>query len=253
MPRRIFSIALYFLLFVSTAKAQHLDTLYLGGKEAYSNTLKNGIKYPREAFSNNIEGILVFSITVDSSAQVSLQLLTKLDNSTEQEIIKIASPITKNWIAKKETYTLYQPLIFTRSGFRLSEQPYSKLINTNNVLEPLTILGFQKTNVRVEKQAIGYSATSRPPSNALRTPTNTPNTPSSPSLPKLSKQLEKALKKEKWEKAYQVLNEVIRLNPFNKEYILRRNQLESQLGLSDYKAYDLAWFKALNLINATTL
>ncbi|WP_422355864.1 hypothetical protein [Roseivirga pacifica] len=234
-----------------------VDSLYVGGSSSYYPTLKASITYPKESSKNDIYGVLLYAITVDNKANVSAKLLTKLDQHTEQEAIKAISLASQNWIAKPQTYTLYQPIIFAPAGFNTSEQPYSHIFENPSVLSPILITKAQTTYTRVEKQSLGYSTV--PPGQGIPTgkprPMSLPPTskPEKINTEKLIKTYEKALKKEKWEKAYQVLNEAIRLNPFNKEYILKRNQLESQLGLSDYKAYDLAWFKALNLINATTL
>lgn len=228
-----------------------VDSLYVGGSASYYPTLKASISYPKESSKDNISGVLLYAITVDNKANVSAKLLTKLDEHTEQEVIKAISLISQNWIAKPRTYTLYQPIIFAPAGFNTSQQPYSDIFENSSVLSPILITETQATYVRVEKQSLGYSTI--PPGqgvpNSKPSPMNLPPT-NKPAISteKLIKNYEKALAKEKWEKAYQKLNEIIRLNPFNKEYILKRNQLESQLELSHYKAYDLAWFKALNWI-----
>ena len=62
---------------------------------------------------------------------------------------------------------------------------------------------------------------------------------------KLEKQLEKAIEKENDKKAFKALNEMILINPFDKDLIYQRMSIAMKLGDETYRAYDIPWLKAL--------
>lgn len=61
---------------------------------------------------------------------------------------------------------------------------------------------------------------------------------------------EKQLAKNKMKKAHSAISEIIKFNPFDLDLLLKRVDLEEQLGIKEYQKYDIPWIVALRKMKA---
>jgi hypothetical protein len=243
-----------------------LDTLYNGGITAYSNSLRENLYYPELSIKDKIQGTVIYSITVDTSAIISAKLLTLLDKEIESIIISAINVTSKDWIAQKKPYTIYQAVTFCDSFEFAEVRAESVEHDIEKVAYPalphVTIYSGKKS-ITTERKSLGYqrssvgyqsSASATQQQTAPRPRTNSyaarQKVGYTPNMKRLIKNLEKAQTKNKPEQEFEILSELIRYDPMNLSYIQRRYELGAQLQETSFKAYDLAWFKALNWLLA---
>jgi hypothetical protein len=236
--------------------------IYKGGEDAFNSLILDNVVYPKNSFSNKIEGILVYQIIINPNGDLQASFLTKLDSDIELEVAKVLELSGKEYVVQKEKYSVYHTLIFTLDSANFikfkEEMPEFKNMVEFPWTEPLLIHANLNHRIVTRKSLGTYEVGPGRTLPAGSIPNRYQNTPvnSNGSYPsqysnidardftKLYNgsisRLSKHIRKEKANKALDELNLLIRLNPFNREHLQLRRKLEVELGLVDYKKYDEA-------------
>ncbi|MFT6828840.1 MAG: hypothetical protein ACJAZV_002133 [Roseivirga sp.] len=233
--------------------------IFKNGEEEFVKFINENIEFPTASINKQIQGLLIYSLTVNPDGAIDAAFLTKLDNDIEIEVARLLSESTRFYIIKTSPYTVYHTLVFSIGQFYLSDFKVASFKTDFEFpwIQPIQVYA-RFYNV-VSKEKIGtYTSRQAAQNQVYRLDNMYQISPSSPgdfgksnfddqeklyqkSLDKLSKNL----KKGKQNKALDELNLLIRLNPFNIEHLQLRRNLESELGLSDYKKYDEALISIL--------
>lgn len=240
---------------------QGLDTLYLGGMSAYNKQLRESLIYPASSIKMKNQGTVIYSISVDTSAVVSAKIFTLIDKEIEAAVIEAVNRTSNNWIASKNPYTLYQAITFCDSDVFLEERPNFVAIDVTELGYPMLSHVYKYSGIKsvtAEKRSLGYTRTPVSSSKQLNNPQSRLSSSTvsktrigyTPNFRKIKSRLERAASKEKSEQEFELLSELIRYDPLNKEYIQRRYELSKSLNDPRFRSYDLAWFKAMNKLLA---
>ena len=236
-----------------------LDSLYAGGTTTYNETMRMAIKYPRDQFGSDLFGFVIYEIAVDTTGKVTAKLMTLINEDFEKSIISAIQNSSGGWIAQREPYVVYQPVLFNRNQgeANLIQEFIPSYPSTFNypLLSPIDIV-FTSSSTRTRISSTRTTSTSMSGNSSSSNAASISQSPPISSLPKsleeeiknykkLEKQLQKALEKGKERKAFKTLNEMILMNPFDKELIYQRLSVAMKLGDETYRAYDIPWLKAL--------
>jgi hypothetical protein len=258
-----FLILCLFFLFsskLSFGQFTNEKEVFKNGEEEFVKFINENIEFPSASINKKIQGLLIYSLTVNPDGVVDAAFLTKLDSDIEIEAAKLLSESTRFYVIKSMPYTVYHTLVFSIGQFHLSDFKVDSFKTDYEFpwIKPIQV--YARFYSVVTKQKIGTYTSRQAAQNQVNRLDNmyqiSPNNPSTfgtiydiedhqkiyqKSLDKLSRNL----KKGKQSKALDELNVLIRLNPFNIEHLQLRMKLESGLGLSDYKKYDEALISIL--------
>lgn len=241
-------IAPLLLVFMSfySAQAQETDasdTLYAGGTKAYGEFMRKNLRYPMESKRNGNEGLLIYEISVSREGKVSIRFMTKIDEHVEKMVIPLIEATSDQWLKKNNGYKIYQPISFNL-GYHYYQDFTDKAANFKRPLGS-PYLG----EVSVTGVSSRYQTSQEPYSFAMK-PKDDEDGVKLKRYKKQAKNLEKYLSKNKPDRAYKAINEMIRYNPFDKSLIQQRRRLEKQLGKDEYRVYDILWLQAMENIDS---
>lgn len=263
-------LCLCLLLFISNSLISQKtnDSFpYVGGYSDFEKDLRESLYFPTESVKEANYGVLMLQIDADNTGPKSIQVLTLIDPNISEVVRLAINKMDRKWLAAEGQKTFYQPLIFSPGDFNshLSKNDIEAVKANGSLLKPIEIIGASYTlpaTATGKQKSVGVTASASSGTGAERdfnqddirdfssgddlasNPNAIPNTPKMTNLTKLVKQIDKNIKKDKNQKAYEGLNEYLRYNPFNEERLIQRMEIEAELGLIKYKTFDekLLWF-----------
>lgn len=207
----------------------HLDYAFEGGYEGYQDFIKANIEFPKNSYQDQIEGLLLFYITIDTKKnKVEVTFLTKLDQRIEENVRSTFENSFSKWnFTEPGRYTFYQPIVYSLLPFYADnlegDLPEVPAALPNKFLQLFIII----KSKRIPKDFDINNATDEQISERART-----------MYVRTQAAYEKALAAQKNEVAYALLTKLIRYNPLEKKYLFKRIELEKALEIRDYQAYD---------------
>lgn len=244
LKRTLVTPLLLVILSLFSAQAQKpdaTDSLYIGGAQAYAVFMMENLRYPQESKRKGNEGLLIYEISVSIEGVVSIRFMTKVDEHVEKMIIPLIQATSDQWLKKSTDYKVYQPVSFS-FGYRYYEDFIDKVPNFK-IPAGLPYLG--------EISVTGVSSKHQFSEGSDRFSMTIKNEQDGEKLKIYKKQaqnLAKHLSKNKLDRAYKAINEMIRYNPFDKSLIQQRRRIEKQLGKDEYRVYDILWLQAMEHI-----
>ena len=244
LKRTLVTPLLLIFLSLFSAQAQRneaSDTLYAGGSKAYSEFLIKNLRYPKESKRNSHEGLLIYEISVSTEGKVSIRFMTKIDEHVEKMIIPLIQATSNQWLKKNTDYKIYQPVSFNLGYLYypdfMDKVPHFKRPLGNPYLGEVSVTGVSS---KYEMSEGSYSFSMKVE--------NDMDGEKLKAYKQQEKKLAKQLSKNKHDRAYRAINEMIRYNPFDKSLIQQRRRLEKQLGKDEYRVYDILWLQAMEHI-----
>ncbi|WP_422355863.1 hypothetical protein [Roseivirga pacifica] len=208
---------------------EFINQTFEGGNDGYISFFKEHLSFPETSYKDQIEGLLLFSFTVDTQREeVDVIFYTKLDKHIEAQVNQTIQASRNKWSFGREgKYTFYQPIVYSLLPYyphtlegNLPELPAALplkylqlfvLVKSKRIPEGLDVNETNET-IASERQKTVYTRTEAA--------------------------FHKAFEAGRNEIAYQLLNKLIRYNPLNRELLLKRISLEKQIEVNDYQAYD---------------
>lgn len=244
----------------ASAVQNPLDTLYDGGSDAYGTLLRQTLTTPRSMLGSKKAGFVIFEISVQSTGEVSAKMMTKFNDDTEKSVVRSIQATVAGWIVHPTDYKVYQPVLF--NSFIVDQESVSKRLNMfpekfEYPILPLTTLTMMSTTRSVRRLS-----SSPPGGQTTRVPRSLTNKTdqkkASGSLDvlitevdRMKERLVTSIEKGKTKKAYNLVSEILVLNPFDKTLIQQRRRLEKELGQNEYRVYDILWLQALDKMGLT--
>ena len=260
-----FRIIPLFLLFFFTSiiaiaqeKPSPLDSLFEGGEKAYMGIALKTLEMPRGQLGGDVSGYVIYEVAVDTSGTVSAKLMTRLTDDFELEIVKLMQATVGGWLVQLKPYKIYQPIYFGSStkGYDEIHKEIPTYLKDFGfpMLPPLSVesrMGSITTRV-TETRRIGGSnraGTIEPIQRSVSTssspPTITTLEDGVRNYKKTMDRYEKQLDKGKADKAFELLTELIRFNPFDTQLIYKRMEMARQIQNDEFLPYDTPWLLAL--------
>lgn len=258
-----FSVLLLLFLFSSNLKAQNdtspLDTLFEGGEAAYMGIALKTLQMPRNQLGGDVSGYVIYEISVDTSGAVSAKLMTRLNDDFELEIVKLMQATVGGWLVQSDPYKIYQPIFFG-SSTKGYDEVYKEIPSYLKdfgfpVLPPLSVearMGSTTTRVTETRRVVsrsGQGAMDPPMQRSVSTSSSSPRITTLEDgikdYKKTMERFEKQLEKGKADKAFDLLTELIRFNPFDTQLIYKRMEMARQTQNTEYMSYDTPWLLAL--------
>lgn len=206
-----------------------LEYAFEGGYEGYQKFIKDNIEFPKNSYKDQIEGLLLFYFTVDTQqGKVDVTFLTKLDQRIEENVkTAFENSINKWTFSEQGKYTFYQPIVYSLLPY------YADNLEGNLPEIPGALPSkFLQVFVIIKSKRIpeGFDiadATDDQISEKAKT-----------MYVRTQAAYEKALASENYQVAYTLLNKLIRYNPMEKNYLLKRIELEKKVEIREYQSYD---------------
>lgn len=251
-----------------------VDSLYTKGAKGYYQDFRSSVRFPRESYTARHEGLLIYEISVSENGEVSVRFMTKMDEAIEQEVSKFILLSANNWINIGRAYKVYQPISFGTGKYFVGQimgmtggfpatfkDPFVQVLSLTTIKGPTVrstkTFVVNKSEGEIPEEVIRKlreEQARKDPNGVLnRSRIGSPGQIPGQTLQfynKLVEKLEKHLAKDKLKKAYLTINEVIRLNPFDKSLIQQRRRLEKQLGKDEYRVYDILWLQAMDQLKS---
>lgn len=207
-----------------------VDSLYLGQYERYEDLFKEG--FYSNSFKNfTSEGVVIFTTTVTNGGDVFVNFLTRLDDKTQKIVTSAIQYSMYNWLAIESGYQFYQAIFISRKSLYQDQfvgqiDGFPELPLTHPFLPTFSFVTGSETDNAIEEDKVAlYNS--------------------------LQSELEALLSKNETKKAYEVINQLIGYNPFDKDMIERRMRIEAQLKKNDFTPFDKLWLDALDRLKLT--
>lgn len=206
-----------------------IETNFKGGYEGYSRFFEKNLSFPESSYKDQKEGLLLFHFTINPVKKtIKYEFLTLLDPEIEKQIKTFLPQIVNEWnLNEDKEYQIYQPIIYSMLPYYpeafegdIPEIPFDLplkflqpfvLIKSNRIPNELTLDLLAEQEVSDAKKSYYKRAETA---------------------------YNQFMQQEDWQSAYQVLNQIIRYNPLNRDYLLSRIALEKKLNIRKYQAYD---------------
>lgn len=257
----ILLIPLLFNCFIIKAqkKSSALDSLFEGGEAAYMGIALKTLQMPRNQLGGDVSGYVIYEISVDTSGAVSAKLMTRLNDDFELEIVKLMQATIGGWLVQSHSYKIYQPIFFG-SSTKGYDEVYKEIPSYLKefgfpVLPPLSVearMGSTTTRVTETRRVVsrsGQGAMDPPMQRSVSTSSSSPRITTLEDgikdYKKTMERFEKQLEKGKADKAFDLLTELIRFNPFDTQLIYKRMEMARQTQNTEYMSYDTPWLLAL--------
>jgi TonB family protein len=109
---------------------------YKGGEKALSNFIYSNLKYPKEAFENKIEGVIVCKTTISHSGHVTeVKIIKELGFGCDEEAIRVIKmlkfEVPKNQKGLKVTFHKDFKIQFKMQNEKTLGEETSSLSDTN--------------------------------------------------------------------------------------------------------------------------
>lgn len=213
----------------SQLNEDYVNVSFQGGYDAYVKFFQDNLIFPKTSYKSQVEGLMLFyfEITPEKEA-IDITFLTLLDEYIEEEIRKTIQQSRPLWkLPAGSTYRFYQPIVYSLLPF------YPDVVEGDIPELPgalpdkfLQMLVFIKSR----RLTPDFDLAERDTSNRKGANEDV--------YVKAEAQYEKMQELKKPRYAYDALNEMIRFNPLEKDFLLARINLEKELGLNKYQAYD---------------
>ncbi|MFT6871575.1 MAG: hypothetical protein ACJAVN_000576 [Roseivirga sp.] len=241
-----FLLSFFSLTSAQAQKPDATDSLYIGGARAYAVFMMENLRYPQESKRKGNEGLLIYEISVSTEGVVSIRFMTKVDEHVEKMIIPLIQATSDQWLKKSTDYKVYQPVSFS-FGYRYYED-FTDNVPSFRIPAGLPYLG-EITVTGVSSKYLGSKHQFSEGSDRFSmTVKNEQDGEKLKIYKKQEQNLVKHLSKNKLDRAYKAINEMIRYNPFDKSLIQQRRRIEKQLGKDEYRVYDILWLQAMEHI-----
>ncbi len=209
---------------------EFIDLTFEGGNAGYMEFFEKNLVYPKVSYQDQIEGLLLFSFTIDTeSPEIAFQFYTKLDERIEASVKKTVQASRPKWtIRTPGKYTVFQPIIFSLLPY------YPEILEGDLPPIPQALPNkYQQLFVFIKSKRIpeGYSLETSADDAAASEKVKT-------MYIRTQQAYEKALEAERYETAYRLLNKLIRYNPLDKDYLMKRIELEKKVETREFQAYD---------------
>ena len=203
---------------------ENLFTRFIGGKDAYYNYINEHIRYPEYSIQMKSQGVVMVSYSVAPDGSHKVNFLTTLDSQIEAHLKEILSSLEVSWKATGTDYVVYQPFYFSL------KEPYHEQFYqwgmgfpqsfADPILEPVIV------NMGIDDEGLG----------ALQVYMDNLDL------------YEQAISKNKVKKIGAPLNELIKIDPFNAEFIEKRIELANRGGDRRFLNQDYAWLNTLKAL-----
>lgn len=211
-----------------------IETNFIGGYEGYASFFEKRLIFPEASYKDQTEGLLLFHFTFNPVKKtIKYQFLTLLDKEIENQVADVLSQIVSQWkLSEDKEYKIYQPIVYSMLPYypeafegEVPEIPVDLplkflqpfvLIKSKRIPDNLTLELLAEQEVSDNKKSYYQRAESA---------------------------FKQFIERGEHESAYKVLNQIIRYNPLNRDYLLARIALEKKLNIRRFQAYDAVLLK----------
>ena len=208
-----FLIIIGFFLSLESFGQKRIDPIkkrFPGGEQGFMGFLMKSIIYPDSSTIKNSIGLSIARISLSASGTITdVRIINPIDKYIDQEVIRVIKISEKKWKAVKESdsaQVLYIQIAFTFYGITPHYCDSKTSIYESLFLQPVVITCFQIIQ-RKENEILDDTT--------------------------LTDSCNRLLNIGKYSDALQVLNELIKRDPFNKELYKVRIVVNSKLGKND--------------------
>lgn len=218
-----------------------IDSLYVRGYRNYETQTKRFFSDNRRAIWLSPEGVIIYEIMV-AEGYVNVRFLTKINDDLESRIASHINATKSNWVYNGKEYKVYQALYFSQN-YSIRDLLSDNLPGYPDNYLPLPFAPsfeykFRNSSVQTRREGEYSAFKELIDQRSVRIKFD--------NYKSLVKRFDKHIKKENLFKAYNVLNEIIWVNPFDINFIEERIRLENKLGRKVYSLYDKPWLEVLN-------
>ncbi len=210
-------------------REKFIEENFEGGYEGYTQFFEDNLIFPNSSYKNQTEGLLLFSFSINKSRNtVKTKFLTLLDEEIEQQITEVVTKSISKWnMTDDKFYTLYQPIVYSMLPY------YAETLQGDIPEIPADLpLKFLRPFILVKSKRI-------PEKFSIESLGEIGAPESKRSFYERAEiAYEKFLAKGDKESDYLVLNQIVRYNPLNRDYLKSRIQLEQAVGENKYQMYD---------------
>ena len=129
MLARIYSTGCFLILCLFFAFSSKLSfgqftnekEIFKNGEEEFVKFINENIEFPTSSINKKIQGLLIYSLTVNPNGVIDANFLTKLDNDIELEAAKLLNESARFYLIKSSPYTVYHTLVFSIGQFYLND------------------------------------------------------------------------------------------------------------------------------------
>ena len=181
---------------------------YVGGDTAFYRFFAQNLRYPASARHAGIIGTAILGFTLLPNGELTdIELVNPLSKDLDNEIKRVFSETAGNWFPSSQALPvrMYLPIAYTLDGVPLIRAE----INDKLFIEEIIMKAFGRVQATVKPSA------------------------------KLIDKLYKFIEKEKHRKALHFADELIRRDPFNKQWFLMRSTIHKEIGDAEAVCSDL--------------
>jgi len=177
------------------------DDRYQGGAPAFYEQLGKNFKYPTNARRGGIIGTAILAFTLTPEGEVKdIEMANPMGKEIDKMVKRVFSKTTKKFLPDEKAFSLriYLPITFIIDGAHLLQVP----MDENLFVEPIRV--------------VAYSSPAAAPGVTPRD--------------KLIDKMYKAMEKRKHKSALVYINELIRRDPFNKQWYITQSGIHKEMG-----------------------
>ncbi len=209
---------------------EFIEKNFKGGYSGYVNFFQSNLSFPEESYKNQIEGLQLFYFEVfPTKNSIEVHFLTYLDSRIQKNIKEAVEASKSEWLMTDNgPYRIYQPIVYSL----LPYYPQTLIGNLPELPADLP-LKFQQMFVLIKSKRID-------PDFKLEDQKDTAaiSAFAKKAYVRALGQYNKMMQLEESSHAYDALNELIRYNPLNRDFLTSRIKLEQSLGVNKYQAFD---------------
>ena len=211
------------------ATKEFIELTFEGGNVGYMDYFEANLDFPKISYQDGIEGLLLFSFTIDTEkAAMDFTFFTKLDENIEASVKRTVQSTRSKWtIQTPGKYTVYQPIVFSQLPY-YPQTLEGDLPPLPQALPPKYLQLF----VLIKSKRIPENF------DLEDTGSGNPSDKEKTVFVRAEQYYEKYLEAGNNERAYRMLNRLIRYQPLKKEYLMKRIELEKALGVNEFQVYD---------------
>lgn len=184
-----------------------LSERYIGGEEVLRKFIAQSIDYPIPAMTNQTVGLSISSITISPEGKINgIEIVNPIEYSIDQEIIRVLLKTEGNWKAVSKTdgeLTYYIQVAFRLNNYDYYFNPIQGS-NIMNVIHVCAMFPSVLNDFKTDKY--------------------------------LQNQLTKSLKKDKYKRALEAINQILKRNPTESKLYQLRIMINTKL--EDYTSIE---------------
>lgn len=209
-----------------------VDSVYTGGYKEYLRRFEAGF-HAQDLKKIKSEGAVLFETKVTSGGDILVNFLSRLDDNTQNVIIAAIRNSMNYWDSSISDYSYLQVVFINNSSLYEDQlkgkaEGFPEFPMDHPFLPEISLLTSNSVKNGKENEPVDY----------LQKYTD------------LVEEYERAKSVENEKQSYEVLNQIIELNPFNQAYIMERMNLELKLGKETYQLYDQNWLRVFGELAA---